>query len=136
MSARNAEVSQPFGDDEYTFRLGISEIEKLQESRDAGPLRIYRNLVSGDWFTQDIREVIRLGLIGGGLTDREAVPLVKSTVDERPLMHHVELAIAVLGVALFGPEEEEPGKPKAEAKTPTRSRAKKSALPESTATGR
>lgn len=134
MSQRDAQLTRPFGDDEYPFRLAIKQLIELQEKRDAGPFRIFRNMAAGDWYVEDLQEVIRLGLIGGGMSASQAVPLVKRYVDDQPLTENVELAMAVLGLALFGPEEEEPGKPTAGEGKSTRSRGRKSASPNSTAT--
>lgn len=136
MTARDAEIAQVLGDEEYPFRLGIKQIEELQEKRDQGPFRLFRALCSGDWYIQDITEILRLGLIGGGMKPSSAVPLVKRYVEEYPLTEHLDVATAVLGVALFGPDDEKPGKPKAGEEIPTPSRETKSVSPDCTETAR
>lgn len=56
----------PFGDGVYAFRLPFGPlVEELQEKTDAGPLEVYRRLVSGTWRRADVVETIRLGLLGG-----------------------------------------------------------------------
>lgn len=117
MSERSGEVVQAFGDGEHTFRLGIKQLEELQEKCDAGPLMVMRRLLDGGWRLADVRDTVRLGLIGGGMTSAEAIKLVARYCSEGQLSEGVVVAQAVLGVAIFGPGEEEPGKSQAGAKT-------------------
>jgi hypothetical protein len=56
----------------------------------------------------DIRETIRLGLIGGGITPAEAQAMLLFSVDGRPINENVQLAADILK-ALF--EGISPGKP-------------------------
>jgi hypothetical protein len=75
-----------------------------------GPFEILQRLRSGFWRIDDIRETLRLGLIGGGLQAEKALKLVIQYVDdfaERPLPENVPHAMAVLGAALYGPADEE-----------------------------
>ena len=58
----------------------------------------------------DLRETIRLGLIGGGMDPLDALVLVKRYVDDRPLMENVLPAWRILSAALMGPEDDAPGK--------------------------
>ena len=58
-------VVLPFADGVYAFRLGFGQVVELQTLTDAGPLEIYRRLLSGEWRFGDVRETIRLALIGG-----------------------------------------------------------------------
>lgn len=55
-----------FGDGVYAFALFAGQIEELQEKADAGPMEIYRRLLSGSWRQADIRDTIRLALLGAG----------------------------------------------------------------------
>jgi hypothetical protein len=134
---RDARISYPFGDDEHTFRLAIGQLIELEEKRDAGAPLILNRLLSATWFVSDVREVIRLGLIGGGMPATDAIRLVKRYVEDVPSwQENALLATAVLGAALQGVEDEPaPGKPEAGAGGKTsRSRAKKPAGQPSTET--
>ena len=111
--SRDASVTLPFADGDYTFRLGWGDLAKLQESRDAGPYVILARLQTHQWLVQDISEVIRLGLIGGGLKPVEALQLTRSYVEARPPMENLPTAILVLGTAIVGPQDEPVGKPQA-----------------------
>ena len=127
MASRDASLEILFGDGEHRFRLAIGELRELEEKRDAGSPLILRRLMSNEYRVDDVYEVIRLGLIGGGMAATDALKLVKRYVSDRPAWHENSmLASAVLGAALMGVEDEEPGKPQAGAAKPRRpSRAKK-----------
>lgn len=106
---RNATITMPFGDNDYVFRMAWGEVVQLQELRDCGPYVVLDRLVTGRWYNQDIREPIRLGLIGGGLKPVEALKLVRTYVEQRPVVENLELATLVLQAALVGAPEEPVG---------------------------
>jgi hypothetical protein len=106
-----------FADGEYDFRLAWGQLVELQEKCDAGPLFILNRLNSGEWRIEDISNVIRLGLIGGGLKPSEARTLTVRYVEERPLLENHMLAVVVLQAALMGSPEEPVGE--REAASPT-----------------
>lgn len=116
--SRDGSLTSDFADDTYEFRLAWGELEKLQEARDAGPYVILDRLLTGRWFVQDITDVIRLGLIGGGMEPVKALKLVRSYVEERVPLENLVLAQRVLGAGLIGTSEEEVGK-KSEAASQT-----------------
>ena len=107
--SRDATIELDWADGEHRFRLGWGELIKLQEACDAGPLVIFGRLGSGTWRLNDIRETMRLGLIGGGKTPDAALALVRDYVEARPPMENVALARAILGAAVLGPADEAPG---------------------------
>ena len=70
--------------------------------------------IGGDWRVEDVRETIRLGLIGAGMTPTDAFGMVTRYVDDlqhSPLVDNVGIAAAILHHALTAPEGERPGKP-------------------------
>lgn len=108
---RNGAVTFDFADGTYSFRFAIGELEELQEKTGAGPFVLLRRLFDGSWRVADVRETIRLGLIGGGLEPVKALGLVRRYVDDRPdWIANAAFAQGVLGSALAGAPEEEPGK--------------------------
>lgn len=112
--SRNASVNLAWADGEYAFRLGIGELEELQEKCDRGPFEIMQRLAAGTWRVAEIRETLRLGLIGGGMPPMEALKLIKRYVDDRPLAHNIQHASAVILAAVLGaPDGEKPGKARA-----------------------
>lgn len=118
--SRLAQVTVTWADDDYTFRLPIKQLIELQELCDAGPSFIMARLQQGAWTVQDVRETIRLGLIGGGMEPTQALKLVRSYVDDQPLLQNAIVAEAVISAAIVGVEEEEapPGKPTATPESP------------------
>lgn len=55
----------PFADGVYAFRFLGAQLREHQELTKAGPFVVYGRLLSREWTWADVRETIRLGLIGG-----------------------------------------------------------------------
>ncbi len=109
--SRDASVTMDWADGTYVFRLPYGQISELQEKTGCGPQFLLSRLVDGSWKVDDLRETIRLGLIGGGTEPLKALSLVRSYVEQRPLMDSVLPARAILMAALVGVEGEQwPGK--------------------------
>lgn len=103
-------VSFVWGDGEHAFRLPFDGLVELQEKLGASPFDVHRRLSAGVPMASDAREVLRIGLVYGGLAPPEAVRLVKRWADERPAIESLLPALTVLGAALFGVADEAPGK--------------------------
>lgn len=72
---------------------------------------LQQGMLGGAARVNDVREVIRLGLLGGGMSAEKAMAAVKRHVDEAPLGETVPIAYRVLAAALAGvPGEDAPGK--------------------------
>lgn len=128
---RATHVEMEWGDGEYTFTLKMPQIEEL-EAVCANPTTgkagiglgaIWVRVMDGGWYASDLRHIIRLGLIGGGVGAVEANRLCKTYVDAVPLHGPVTnmdpnsplaVAQAILIAAIAGMENEDAGK-----KTPT-----------------
>lgn len=133
--SRDASHTADFGDDTYRFRLGWGEWAKLQEACDIGPYALLDRLASGRWRVEDIREVIRYGLIGGGMEPGKALKMIREYVEARPPMECWQLAVDIATAGVIGAPEEEVEKKAAaasqEGETP-RSPTESSDLPPST----
>jgi hypothetical protein len=116
--SRNGSIDLEWADGgPYTFRLAIGQLRELQETINKprvklgapfiGPATLYNMLVCRDAWLHEVREVMRLGLIGGGTSPEDARDLVQRYVEERPLAESSVHAALVLGAALFGTPEEE-----------------------------
>lgn len=112
---RDAKIDLDFADGHYDFKLGWKELISLQERLEMGPYMIQKRLLLGEWRIQDLAEVIRWGLIGGGLTAPEATKLVRLYVERQPPMSappgeieksSLGVASAVIAAALIGAPEE------------------------------
>jgi hypothetical protein len=106
----SARVTLPFADGEYTFRLAIGQLVELQDKTKIGPFALCKRLMEGNWLAEDCYEIVRLGLIGGGMAPLPALSLAQRYVRDRPLMEGVSPAIRILSAAVFGDESDEVGK--------------------------
>lgn len=79
---------------------------------------IFGRLGSGNFSVNDIRETIRLGLIGGGRTPIQAMEIVKIHVDGNPLALSVLTAYAIIEAVMVGVPDDPVGKKEAETKAP------------------
>ena len=126
MANLKAEVTLEWADGEYTFALKAAQIEELEALCKEGIGKIAARMFTRIDFTyKHVRETIRLGLIGGGLSAVEANRLVKAYVDGVPLdaqsdpSSPVKTASAVLQAVYFGWSELPEVVPeKGEAKSP------------------
>lgn len=133
--SRDGSLERFFGDGEYRFRLAWKQLEKLQERLDCGPLVILDRLLKGHWMIADVREVIRWGLIGGGMDVNAAAKMILLYATDQPPMliapkeddddpdnlSLVGLAAAILGASLVGSPDEEQVMPVGKLATPNES---------------
>jgi len=89
---------------EHTFRLGIGELRALQSSTGVGPLFLLGRITGSQWFVDDIIDTIRLGLVGGGMPEKEARELTNRVFTENTpaLYRSMLLAVRVLRDAVMG----------------------------------
>jgi hypothetical protein len=104
--SRDASVTLDWADGTYHFRLAWGEIAKLQEACDAGPFVILDRLHSKACRLEDISNVIRWGLVGGGKSPVEATKLVRLYVEGRPPAENLLYAISILSAGCYGAPEE------------------------------
>ena len=96
-----------FGDAEHPFALTPPLILELERATDAGIGRLATRLFNREFAYADVKETIRLALIGGGMDPKRALELVETYVAGRPLIHGYEIAVAVLEHTWFGPQGNE-----------------------------
>lgn len=113
MSNLKAEVTVPWAGGEYTFRLTVTGTIELEQKCEAPFTVVFSRLRDGVYTRTDIRETIRLGLIGGGMDAAAASKMVKQHVDDAPVVDSLPLAVLILGGVLFGFEASPPGNPEA-----------------------
>lgn len=95
---------------EHEFTLGIGQLRALQKACDAGPEQILSRIWAGNWLVDDLVEVIRLGLIGGGDVDaKDAGLMVTGLMEKHPLLQFKPVAQAVLMDALIGEVDDQVG---------------------------
>jgi hypothetical protein len=94
---------------EHDFLLRIGEIRALQAACDAGPEEIFHRLGGTGWRIDDAFHTLRLGLIGGGMKDREAADLVARMFESHPFKVFCPPARLVLLAALVGDPDDPVG---------------------------
>jgi len=94
---------------EHPFRLGLAELETIQQKTDCGPEYLLHRINAGQWHVGDLMEVLRNGLIGGGMKHVDALKLVRNTFENHPAILFKVPAQAVMAAFLFGPPDDQPG---------------------------
>lgn len=136
--SRDGSITLVWGDGERRFRLRIGELRELQEKTgNSGPSEIALRLSNGRWRIDDIRETLRLGLIGGGTAPADAYMLISRYVDppERPWAENIPPAQAVILASIIGVPEEPLGKDQPAGENATTTTTEGSNSPTSTAPG-
>ncbi len=135
MTSRRADIELAFPDQERLFRLQIGQLRILQEKTGRGPAELLERIQSGRWYVDEIVEIIRQALLGGGAPAVEVDMLIKTYVLGRPWAESVPFAQVALAVAIVGQiggdEIEDP--PSQERAGETRTATEGSASPSSTA---
>lgn len=129
---RDGRVDLLFGGDERSFRLGLDQLFALEDAADASLGEIASRLSLQRWKLRDVRETLRLGLIGGGMEPGPAKALVNEHFGPGRLMRAAFVARVVIGAALAGEEED----PKQAKKPATRRKSREAnASPRASSSG-
>jgi hypothetical protein len=97
-----------WGDGENKFRFAIGQFRELQERINqrrvaigaplVGPMTLLASLRSNDAWPDDVRDVLRIGLVGGGMAIKEVNRKLSHHFDNKPPLESMITAYA----ALFG----------------------------------
>lgn len=119
VKSRSATVRELLYDKEYDLRLGIAQLEELEENAKMGAMGILNLFIQRAFYVSHVVQVIRLGLIGSGaLSPMQAARFVRTKLIEPTddqgrtfIMDYYEAALNSLSVALYGPDDDQtPGK--------------------------
>jgi hypothetical protein len=102
----NGDVELDWADGKHTFNVAKFEqaFELEEKCSGSGLHEIFERITARRWRVTDIRETIRIGLIGGGAKPAEALKLVRRYVEGRPWAESVPFARIILLAALVGVE--------------------------------
>lgn len=105
-------VAEYIGDTSYVFRLRNREIERF-EDKHRGIFDLWEGMFGrGSKPTStEVRDLLALGLVGGGMKDAEADRVI-SAATPADLMRLYQIAQAVLGVAFMPDAMDEASKKK------------------------
>ena len=95
-----------FGDAEYAFRITPELIIELERKCGAGIGGLCRRLFAGEFRHADVLETIRLALVGGGTSPKDADALVAAYATARPLSEIYPLAVSILESLWFGAKKD------------------------------
>lgn len=98
-------VTRFFGDAERTFSLPAELICELERKTGRGIGGLCRSLTAMEFRHQELLEVVRLGLIGGGEEPEIAAGLVAAYAKPLPVMKLYALALPVIETVMFGPPQ-------------------------------
>lgn len=104
----SGELTHTWGDGVHSFKLSVKGVIELEDKCDAPFAVIFTRLNAGTFKINDVRETIRLGLIGAGLDPSKAFRLVETYT--MPLADSLPAARAILGAVMFGFEAHPLGK--------------------------
>lgn len=96
---------------EHAFRIGIGQCRVIQQKTECGPEHLLNKIKAGVWTVDELREILRNGLIGGGMAPVEALKIIDKTFDEAPGIKFKAPAMEVLSAYLFGPPDDTVGEP-------------------------
>ncbi|MBB4859467.1 hypothetical protein HNO88_002796 [Novosphingobium chloroacetimidivorans] len=109
IKTRSAILENVFvGEGYFDLCLKIGELITLQERTGVGPFVLANRLIMGEWRVEDVIETIRLGLIGGGMDNRNAYDLVTRTIVEGNIFDYAAIAGSVVMTAIMGVDDEQP----------------------------
>ncbi|CDZ51358.1 gene transfer agent family protein [Neorhizobium galegae] len=95
------EHRQFFGDSEKAFTLTPDLVLELERKTGAGIGGLSRRFFAGDFRFNELTEVIRLGLIGGGTDPEEADALVTAYLPRMAVTELYAVALPVLEALMF-----------------------------------
>lgn len=85
-----------FGDGEHSFALTMPMVRELEQKAGVGIGALYQRLMSAQFFMGDLVEIVRLGLIGAGMSPAKAQHLVETYAVDRPVMEITPLALDII----------------------------------------
>lgn len=117
--SRLGSVTFEWGGEDRTFRLGLKELEALEEMRGVSPYALLERLQRRQPMMKDCRLVLLHGLTGAGVPMSDATKLVRVYCDETVPADSIVPATAILAAGLYGVPEDPPGKAEGTDEIPT-----------------
>ena len=91
-----------FGDAKHAFALTDPMIAELERLTDMGIGAFYQRSIAMQFHVAHLSEIIRLGLIGGGMAPEQAMHLTNTYAHNRPFDEIVPLALDILDARWSG----------------------------------
>lgn len=93
-----------FGEGPQTFALTDDMITELERKTGKGIAAIHRQILGMEFSAEVLREIIRLGMIGAGMTPEKAMQLCATYATNRPVAELFPLAFEILEARWNGTE--------------------------------
>ncbi|WJR67655.1 gene transfer agent family protein [Neorhizobium sp. CSC1952] len=102
-----AEIVLPFGDGDYKFCLTFQDVADWEERNERRSLfATFNDMVCNRaGLLSDVRSIVHMGLIGGGMSPNDATAMVRTYVERRPISETLPLAVAIMEAAFLGNDE-------------------------------
>lgn len=95
---------------EHPFRLQIGELRAIEQRSDAGVAVVLMRLMSSAWKIDDVLGPIRLGLVGGGMPEKDAQRLVDKVLSDGANLYSLALPAAdILREFIMWDGDDQPG---------------------------
>ncbi|MHA6646405.1 gene transfer agent family protein, partial [Mesorhizobium sp. A623] len=94
-----------FGDGDKVFALKPELVFELERKAGAGIGALYAKFMGAQFHFTDILEIIRLGLIGGGMSPADAQIQIDTYAKPRPILETYPLAFDILETLWSGNPE-------------------------------
>jgi hypothetical protein len=107
-----------FGDKEHAFTLTDPMLAELETLTGLGVGALYFQLINMAYPASALREIIRLGLVGGGTTPEDAKRLCDTYASNRPLAETFPLAFEIMEARWNGTAKDETPEDVEQAATP------------------
>lgn len=121
---------------EHTFRFAIGELRALEKSCDSGVAVVLTRLMGSQFRVDDIVEVLRIGLMGGGMNERAAMQTIEKAYPHANLYDLSVTAARVLATFVTWPtDNKEADNPLGESQAPTMTTANQDSSPSPTGSG-
>ncbi|WLB43017.1 gene transfer agent family protein [Bradyrhizobium ottawaense] len=108
-----SEIELIWGSGPQSFKFGLGQFRALQENVNrrrlaigaplVGPMDLVEQLRAKNVWPDDLRDILRLGLIGAGMPPRDAHLELAQYFDDKPPVPHMMPALAILSAGLVGP---------------------------------
>lgn len=96
-------VEADFGDDKYKFGLSWKHASEWEKEHGRSLYAVFLEAVRlRHMALHDIREAVRLALVGAGAEPTAALRLVRQYVEERPGAENLPLAVSILDAFFHG----------------------------------
>ena len=110
------EIVWPGG--EHPFRLGIGELRAIEQRSDAGCAVVTMRLLTGQFKIDDVVATLRIGLVGGGMSEKEAQKTVDMALETASPYKLAVTAADVMRRFVMFEDEDQPSSGEAKAAAP------------------